>query len=81
MIRLSYSKQENEMEMKDMERNSILGNVLTIVGFVVVMSLLMKILGGLLGFTLHILIPMALVVWLVRFIFFGNRRNHTQYYR
>lgn len=69
------------MEMKEMEKKSVLGNVCTIVGFIVVMSLLMKILGGLLGFTLHILIPMALVVWLVRFIFVGNDRRSRHYYR
>ncbi|MBP1042989.1 hypothetical protein I6N95_18400 [Vagococcus sp. BWB3-3] len=62
-----------------MEKNSTLTTVLTIVGFIVVASLLMKVLGGILGFALHILIPMAIVVWLVRFIF-GDRKQ-KQYYR
>lgn len=63
-----------------MEKNSTVTTVLTIVGFIIVASLLMKVLGGLLGFALHILIPMALVVWLVRFIF-GDRKQKQHYYR
>lgn len=63
-----------------MEKNSTVTTILTIVGFIVVASLLMKVLGGILGFALHILIPMAIVVWLVRFIF-GDRKQNRQYYR
>ncbi|MBE9388319.1 hypothetical protein [Vagococcus salmoninarum] len=61
-----------------MEHTSIWSKILTVIGFIFVASLLMSILGGIIGFALHVLIPMALVVWLVRYIFSGRQRH---YYR
>ncbi len=41
----------------------------TVVGFIIVTGLLFTMLGGLIGFTIHIILPLMFVVWLSRFFF------------
>ncbi|MGY3750037.1 hypothetical protein [Vagococcus acidifermentans] len=60
-------------------RQSTWSNIFAIIGLIVIGSLLFSLVSGLLMFALKILIPVALVVWLVRYISGSHNRNN--YYR
>ena len=63
-----------------MYNSSPIKNILAIVGFIVVFSFLSQLLGGILFFVLKFLIPIALILWLVRYLS-GNNHNRYNRYR
>ncbi|OTN88842.1 hypothetical protein A5819_001334 [Enterococcus sp. 7E2_DIV0204] len=66
-----------------MRQQSMLMNILMVIGlfFVgsIVLSIVLGLLGGLLWFAIKIMIPVAIAVWLVRMIS-GPSNNRRRYY-
>ncbi|MGC6769101.1 hypothetical protein ACYSNR_09670 [Enterococcus sp. LJL128] len=67
-----------------MNNKSLVVNVLTLIGLFfaagIILSMVMGIVGSLLWFAIKILIPVAVIVWLVRLVS-GNSGNNRRYYR
>lgn len=55
-------------------------NILSIIGLIVVLSLLVKLIGGLVFFVLKFLLPIILIVWLVRCLV-PEKAVKRRYYR
>jgi hypothetical protein len=65
-------------------QRSLFVNILLVVGFFLVagtvLSIVLGIVGSLLWFAIKILIPVAIIVWLVRLIS-GSRNNQSNVHR
>ncbi|MBO0421511.1 hypothetical protein [Enterococcus plantarum] len=65
-----------------MEQRSMLLNILMVIGFFfigsIILSIILGLLGGLLWLAIKILIPVAIAVWLVRMI--SGPSNSRRYY-
>lgn len=57
-----------------MRYSSPLQTILTVIGFFVVFSIAISLFSGLLVFAIKILLPIALIVWLIRSISGNNQR-------
>ena len=66
-----------------MRQRSMVMNILMVIGFFfigsIILSIVLGLLGGLLWFAIKIMIPVAIAVWLVRVIS-GPSNNHRRYY-
>ncbi|MBO0474135.1 hypothetical protein IGL98_000051 [Enterococcus sp. DIV0840] len=66
-----------------MRQRSMVMNILMVIGFFfvgsIILSIVLGLLGGLLWFAIKIMIPVAIAVWLVRVIS-GPSNNRRRYY-
>ncbi|MGX7149734.1 hypothetical protein [Enterococcus ureasiticus] len=66
-----------------MRQRSMVMNILMVIGFFfvgsIILSIVLGLLGGLLWFAIKIMIPVAIAVWLVRMIS-GPSNNRRRYY-
>ena len=66
-----------------MRQRSMVMNILMVIGFFfigsIILSIVLGLLGGLLWFAIKIMIPVAIAVWLVRVIS-GSSNNPRRYY-
>ncbi|OEG10325.1 hypothetical protein BCR21_13325 [Enterococcus ureasiticus] len=71
------------MEVFKMRQRSMVMNILMVIGFFfvgsIILSIVLGLLGGLLWFAIKIMIPVAIAVWLVRMIS-GPSNNRRRYY-
>lgn len=62
-----------------MNQSSSVKTILSIIGFIVVFSFLMRLLGGLLFVALKFILPIALIVWGIRAIRGDNQNQYKRY--
>ncbi len=63
-----------------MRYSSPIQTILAVIGFFVVFSIFISIFSGLLFFALKIILPIALIIWLIRSIS-GDTSRNRRYYR
>lgn len=62
-----------------MRNQSSVYNLFAIVGFIIITAIGLSLLSSILAFAIKILIPIAIVVFLVRFISNPSKNNHHRY--